>query len=112
VRFVEQCIDVGQKRVADMHCCAGSGRNRGPAVGLLRDGGENVVVAVEGEEGGKLHPARAQFGVCVAIEPTEFEVSTQISMAKEVQNAHQVSTPNMGMPKSEKDSAWGIEKYM
>lgn len=54
---VECRVDVREESVADCSGGFGSGGNRGPAVGLLRDGGEDVVVPVEGEEGGELHPA-------------------------------------------------------
>ena len=66
--LVEKRVDVRQERVADLH---GGLRSRGdgrPAERLLRNGRKNIVVAIEGEEGGELHPAGADLGICVAVE--------------------------------------------
>ena len=65
---VEEGVHVGEKLVADVHGDFGGVDDGGPDVGFLRDGGQGVVVAVEGEEGGELHPAVAELFVGVAIE--------------------------------------------
>jgi len=68
--FLEKGIEVRENRVADLDCGFGGGGDRGPDIGFLWDGGEDIVVAVEGEKGGELHPTAAEFGVGVAVEAT------------------------------------------
>lgn len=63
-------IDVREQGVADSHRCAARFCHGGPAIGFLREGAEGVVVAVEGEEGAELHPARAKLVVCVSVKAT------------------------------------------
>lgn len=69
------------------------------------------MVAVEREECRELHPAVAQFFVAVAVK-TDKCVSYFSPTSDPDETYPQVSTPNMGMPKSAKFSAWLIEKYM
>ena len=70
------------------------------------------MIAVEGKEGRELHPAVAEFFVCVAVEACN-KVSPPALTASLVKEGHlpQVSTPNMGMPKSAKLRACTQSQY-
>ena len=68
------------------------------------------MIAVERKEGRKLHPARAEFCIGVSVETTTIVLVDVL--IENVTETHQVSTPNIGIPNSEKESACGIEKYM
>lgn len=65
---VEEGVNVGEDGVADAHCLFRGVGDGSPAVGFLRETFDDVVVAVEGEECGHLHPAVAEFFVRVAAE--------------------------------------------
>lgn len=68
VSVVEEGVHVGEELEADRHCGFGGVDDGGPDVGFLVDGVEIVVVAVEGEESGELHPPVTEFLVRVPLE--------------------------------------------
>lgn len=73
VAQVEGRVQVGQQGVADAHGGLRGVGDGGPDVRLLERALEHVVVAVEGEEGRQLHPARAELQVGVAREPARVD---------------------------------------
>ena len=65
---VEKSIHVWKESITNFHNFAGSFGNISPYISLLRVSRQDIVVAVEGEEGRQLHPARAKLEIGVAIE--------------------------------------------
>lgn len=65
---VEGCVDVVKQPVADVNGLARGLGNGGPAVELLRDAGDFIVVAEEGVEGSETGPASAELLGGVAAE--------------------------------------------
>lgn len=68
VGVVEECVHVGEELEADRHCGFGGVDDGGPDVGFLADRIEVVMITVEREESGELHPAVTQFLVRVPLE--------------------------------------------
>jgi hypothetical protein len=67
---VECRVDVREEGVAYCGSYFGGFDYACPNVGLLADGGPDIVIAVEGEESGELHPAVAKLGVAVPTKAT------------------------------------------